>query len=118
AKAKKPLFVQLVLDNIWTLYDAVVTRRDKEKVEKMVSSLGVKIMARDSRHSDPKVLLSAICSQWLPISQAVLSFIQCSSEAQAPVIIFVSKMFAVDAKALPQNKQSLKGPPASPPPPL
>ncbi|CAL8350683.1 unnamed protein product [Merluccius merluccius] len=146
AKGKKPLFVQLVLDNIWTLYDAVVTKRDKEKVEKMVTSLGVKVMARDSRHSDPKVLLSAICSQWLPISQAVLSmvceklpspldisterverlmsagarrfdslpertqelknaFIQCSSDAEVPVIVFVSKMFAVDAKALPQNKQ-------------
>ncbi|XP_059928148.1 elongation factor-like GTPase 1 [Gadus macrocephalus] len=146
AKGKKPLFVQLVLDNIWTLYDAVVTRRDKEKVEKMMTSLGVKVMARDSRHSDPKVLLSAICSQWLPISQAVLSmvceklpspldisterierlmsvgarrfdslpertqelknaFVQCSREAEAPVIVFVSKMFAVDAKSLPQNKQ-------------
>lgn len=46
--------------------------RDKEKVEKVVSSLGVKVMARDSRHTDPKVLLSAICSQWLPLSQAVL----------------------------------------------
>uniref|UniRef100_A0A667WNJ5 Elongation factor-like 1 n=1 Tax=Myripristis murdjan TaxID=586833 RepID=A0A667WNJ5_9TELE len=146
AKGKKPLFVQLVLDNIWSLYDAVVTRRDKEKVEKMVTSLGVKLMARDSRHSDPKVLLSAICSQWLPVSQAVLSmvceklpspldmaaerveklmsvgarrfdslpketqelkqaFLQCSSEENAPVIVFVSKMFAVDTKALPQNKQ-------------
>uniref|UniRef100_A0A667XDI6 Elongation factor-like 1 n=1 Tax=Myripristis murdjan TaxID=586833 RepID=A0A667XDI6_9TELE len=119
---------------------------DKEKVEKMVTSLGVKLMARDSRHSDPKVLLSAICSQWLPVSQAVLSmvceklpspldmaaerveklmsvgarrfdslpketqelkqaFLQCSSEENAPVIVFVSKMFAVDTKALPQNKQ-------------
>ncbi|XP_062295656.1 elongation factor-like GTPase 1 [Scomber scombrus] len=146
AKGKKPLFVQLVLDNIWSLYDAVVTRRDKEKVDKMVSSLGVKVMARDSRHSDPKVLLSAICSQWLPVSQAVLSmvceklpspldmaaerveklmsvgarrfdslpkqtqelkkaFLQCSSEENAPVIVFVSKMFAVDSKALPQNRQ-------------
>lgn len=27
AKGKKHLFVQLVLDNIWSLYDAVVTRR-------------------------------------------------------------------------------------------
>uniref|UniRef100_A0A672YTI2 Elongation factor-like 1 n=1 Tax=Sphaeramia orbicularis TaxID=375764 RepID=A0A672YTI2_9TELE len=143
AKGKKPLFVQLVLDNIWSLYDAVVTRRDKEKVEKVVTSLGVKVMARDTRHSDPKVLLSAICSQWLPVSQAVLSmvceklpspldmaaerveklmsvgarrfdslpeetqelkkaFLQCSSQENAPVIIFVSKMFAVDTKALPQ----------------
>uniref|UniRef100_A0A8C4DND8 Elongation factor-like 1 n=1 Tax=Dicentrarchus labrax TaxID=13489 RepID=A0A8C4DND8_DICLA len=146
AKGKKQLFVQLVLDNIWSLYDAVVTRRDKEKVEKVVTSLGVKVMARDSRHSDPKVLLSAICSQWLPVSQAVLSmvceklpspldmaaekveklmsvgarrfdllpeqtqelkkaFLQCSSGEDAPAIVFVSKMFAVDTKALPQNRQ-------------
>uniref|UniRef100_A0A8C5DI30 Elongation factor like GTPase 1 n=1 Tax=Gouania willdenowi TaxID=441366 RepID=A0A8C5DI30_GOUWI len=73
AKGKKPLFVQLVLENIWTLYDAVVTRRDQVKVERVVSSLGLNIMSRDSRHSDPKVLLSAICSQWLPVSQAVLA---------------------------------------------
>uniref|UniRef100_A0A674ENT0 Elongation factor-like 1 n=1 Tax=Salmo trutta TaxID=8032 RepID=A0A674ENT0_SALTR len=147
AKGKKPLFVQLVLDNIWSLYDAVVTRRDKEKIEKMMMSLGVKVMTRDLRHSDPKVLLSAICSQWLPVSQAVLfmvcdklpspldmtserierlmsvgarrfhslplqtqelktAFMQCSSDDTAPVIVFVSKMFMVDAKALPQNKQS------------
>ncbi|XP_054627881.1 elongation factor-like GTPase 1 [Dunckerocampus dactyliophorus] len=146
AKGKKPVFVQLVLDNIWSLYDAVVTRRDKEKIEKVVASLGVKVMARDSRHSDPKVLLSAICSQWLPVSHAVLSmvcrklpspldiaaerveklmsvgvrrfdalpertqelknaFLQCSSNENAPVIVFVSKMFAVDTKALPQNRQ-------------
>uniref|UniRef100_A0A665THZ9 Elongation factor-like 1 n=1 Tax=Echeneis naucrates TaxID=173247 RepID=A0A665THZ9_ECHNA len=145
AKGKKPLFVQLVLDNIWSLYDAVVTRRDKEKVDKVVKSLGVKLMARDSRHSDAKVLLTAICSQWLPVSQAVLSmvceklpsplditaerveklmsvgmrrfdslpeqtqdlkeaFLQCSSGRDAPVIVFVSKMFAVDSKALPQNR--------------
>ncbi|XP_060924303.1 elongation factor-like GTPase 1 [Limanda limanda] len=146
AKGKKPLFVQLVLDNIWSLYDAVVTRRDAEKVEKVVTSLGVKVMARDSRHSDPKVLLAAICSQWLPVSQAVLSmvceklpspldiaaerveklmsvgarrfdslpkqtqelkraFLECSSGENSPVIVFVSKMFAVDTKALPQNRQ-------------
>lgn len=146
AKGKKPLFVQLVLDNIWSLYDAVVTKRDKEKVDKVVTSLGLKIMARDTRHSDPKVLLSAICSQWLPVSQAVLSmvceklpsplemaaerveklmsvgarrfdslpeqtqdlkqvFLQCSSEENAPVIVFVSKMFAADSKSLPQNRQ-------------
>lgn len=52
--------------------DFVCVTRDKEKVERVVTSLGVKVMARDSRHADPKVLLSAICSQWLPVSQAVL----------------------------------------------
>lgn len=33
-----------------------------------------------------------------------LAFMKCSSEETAPVIVFVSKMFAVDAKTLPQNK--------------
>lgn len=46
--------------------------RDKEKIEKIVTSLGLKIGARESRHADPKVHLNAICSQWLPISDAVL----------------------------------------------
>jgi len=32
------------------------------------------------------------------------AFLRCSSEETAPVIVFVSKMFAVDAKALPHNK--------------
>uniref|UniRef100_A0A4W2E488 Elongation factor-like GTPase 1 n=1 Tax=Bos indicus x Bos taurus TaxID=30522 RepID=A0A4W2E488_BOBOX len=144
AKGKKPLFVQLILENIWSLYDAVL-KKDKEKTDKIVTSLGLKIGAREARHSDPKVQINAICSQWLPISQAVLAmvcqklpsplditaerveklmcagsqtfdslppetqalkaaFMKCGSEDTAPVIIFVSKMFAVDAKALPQNK--------------
>uniref|UniRef100_UPI00398E9012 elongation factor-like GTPase 1 isoform X2 n=1 Tax=Pristiophorus japonicus TaxID=55135 RepID=UPI00398E9012 len=146
SKGKKPLFVQLVLENIWSLYEAVVVRRDKEKIDKIVSSLGLTILPRDSRHTDPKVHLNAICTQWLPISQAVLSmvcnklpsplditaerveklmcvqsrrfdslpaqtqalkqaFLKCKSDATAPVIVFICKMFAVDSKALPQNKQ-------------
>ncbi|KAM5291584.1 elongation factor-like GTPase 1 [Glossophaga mutica] len=144
AKGKKPLFVQLILENIWSLYDAVL-RRDKEKMDKIVTSLGLKMGAREARHSDPKVQINAICSQWLPVSHAVLAmvcrklpspldiaperveklmctgpqtfdslppetqalkaaFMKCGSEDSAPVIIFVSKMFAVDAKALPQNR--------------
>ncbi|CAH2274105.1 elongation factor-like GTPase 1 [Pelobates cultripes] len=145
SKGKKPLFVQLILDNIWSLYDAVMNR-EKEKIDKIVSSLGLQIGPRESRHSDPKVHVNAICSKWLPISEAVLcmvcrklpsplevpaerveklmcvgsrrfdslppqsqqlkeAFLQCRSEETSPVIIFVSKMFAVDTKFLPQNKQ-------------
>lgn len=33
------------------------------------------------------------------------AFLDCSADETAPVIVFVSKMFAVDSKALPQNKQ-------------
>uniref|UniRef100_A0A671KL10 Elongation factor-like 1 n=1 Tax=Sinocyclocheilus anshuiensis TaxID=1608454 RepID=A0A671KL10_9TELE len=112
SKGKKPLFVQLVLDNIWNMYDAVVTRRDKEKVEKMVTSLGLKVMSRDLRHSDPKVLLSAICSQWLPVSRAVLSMVceklPCPAEISAER---VEKLMSVGARrfdSLPEKTQELK----------
>ena len=46
--------------------------RDKEKMEKIVKSLGLKLAARDLRHNDSKIHLQAICNQWLPISKAVL----------------------------------------------
>ena len=38
-KAKKPLFVQLILENIWAVYDTAVERKDKEKLCKIVESL-------------------------------------------------------------------------------
>lgn len=46
--------------------------RDKEKVQKILTSLDLKIDPRDARHNDPRVRLQAVISQWLPISPAVL----------------------------------------------
>ncbi|XP_070410686.1 elongation factor-like GTPase 1 isoform X2 [Nothobranchius furzeri] len=112
AKGKKPLFVQLVLDNIWSLYDAVVTRRDKAKVEKVVTSLGLKVMARDLSHSDPKVLLSAICRQWLPVSEAVLLMV--CKKLPSPLDMAserVEKLMSVGARrfdSLPEQTKDLK----------
>ncbi|XP_073977955.1 elongation factor-like GTPase 1 isoform X2 [Rhodnius prolixus] len=144
-KAKKPLFVQLVLENIWSLYDTICVRKDKEKLVRIVEQIGVQLATRDLRHTDPKVQLQAVCSQWLPLSSATLdmvckilpaanqlneekveklmcsnnqtlenypeetqalkkAFLDCSSAPAAPVIVFVSKMFPIDRKLLPQNK--------------
>lgn len=46
--------------------------RDKEKMAKIVTSLGLKIAPRDARHTDARVCLQAVCNQWLPLSGAVL----------------------------------------------
>ena len=46
--------------------------RDKDMIQKIITSLGLTIQSRDLRHNDPKVQLQAICSQWLPVSSAVL----------------------------------------------
>ena len=72
AKGKKPLFVSLVLENIWSLYDCVVIQKDKIKLERIVSSLGLTVPARDLRSSDPRQQLTAVLSAWLPLAAAVL----------------------------------------------
>lgn len=49
--------------------------RDKARIEKIVNSMKLKISARDSRHTDSRVHLFAVCSQWLPLAGAVLSMV-------------------------------------------
>ncbi len=73
AKGKKPLFVQLVLENIWAVYDAAAFRRDKDKLQKIVDSLQIKVPARDLRSTDAKQQINAILSQWLPLAPCLLS---------------------------------------------
>ena len=38
------------------------------------------------------------------ISGTVVDFLACSLQQEAPVIVFVSKMFPVDVRSLPQNR--------------
>ncbi|CAG8439651.1 10899_t:CDS:10 [Ambispora gerdemannii] len=64
----KPMFVQFVLDNIWTIYDAVILNNNREKIEKIVKTLNLKILPRDMRSKDTRTLLTSMFSQWLPLS--------------------------------------------------
>lgn len=146
AKAKKPLFVQLILENIWAVYDAVLIQRDKVLIDKIVKSLNLTISPRDAGHKDSKIHLQSIIGQWLPLSKAVLemvctfvpsplelseekieglmcssahkfdvlpeetrslkqNFKECSSSDNVPVIVCISKMFPVEKKMLPENRQ-------------
>ncbi|KAI9304322.1 hypothetical protein BJ944DRAFT_240655 [Cunninghamella echinulata] len=143
----KPMFVQFVLENIWAVYDSVVVRQDRERTEKIVSALNIKVLPRDLRSRDTQTLLSAIFSQWLPLSTCVLLTIvgqlpppadaqklrlpkmlhpdieqldkedvepknevekalySCDISDEAPVVAYVSKMFAVPSDLLPENKR-------------
>ncbi|XP_052752232.1 elongation factor-like GTPase 1 isoform X2 [Galleria mellonella] len=144
-KAKKPLFVQVILDNLWNIYETIVTRNEKEKVSVMCEKLGIKLTARDLRHTDTRIQLQSLMMQWIPLSQTILNmvceklpspkeiipdkveklmcsgigdfealhpetqklkkdFLDCDSNSDKPVIIFISKMFGVDKSALPENK--------------
>lgn len=107
----KPMFVQLVLDNIWAVYEATVGG-DKGKgcvcvsrlvlsiviliysvssnpamVDKITKSLSLAIPPHVLRSKDPRAIHTAILAAWLPLSTAVLvsviEYLPSPSAAQA-----------------------------------
>ena len=68
----KPLFVSLILEQIWAVYENCVIERNQEKLERIIEKLGAKIGPRELRSKDYKNLLNLIMSQWIPISHAIL----------------------------------------------
>ncbi|KAL8972438.1 MAG: hypothetical protein Q9197_002778 [Variospora fuerteventurae] len=147
-RALKPMFVQLVLDNIWAVYEATTGghagKGDPAMVEKITKSLSLTIPPHILRSRDPRALLTAVFSAWLPLSTAVLvstieylpsppiaqasrlpalidaspasnhvnvnvraAVISFKAEREVPVVAYVSKMVAVRASELPQNKRKV-----------
>lgn len=72
----KPMFVQLVLENIWAVYEATMggpnNKGDPALLEKITKGLSLNIPTHVLRSRDPKALLGAVFSAWLPLSTAVL----------------------------------------------
>ncbi|KAL1897111.1 Cytoplasmic GTPase/eEF2-like protein (ribosomal biogenesis) [Sporothrix stenoceras] len=75
-RSLKPMFVQLVLEPIWAVYNATLGgdngRGDPEALEKITKSLGITIPAHIKRSRDPRLLMMTVFSAWLPLSTAVL----------------------------------------------
>lgn len=130
------------------MYILILCCSDRERVEKIVGALKIKVLPRDLRSRDPQILLSAIFSQWLPLSTCVLLAIigqlpppkdaqrirlpkmlypnihrkdndpleptndvekalySCDISPEAPVVAYVSKMFAVPVEFLPENRRT------------
>lgn len=142
----KPMFVQLVLDNIWAVYEATTGgskgRGDPAMVEKITKSLSLTIQPHVLRSRDPRAIMTTLFAAWLPLSTAVLvsvvEYLPAPPAAQAsrlpalvdaspgikyvdptvrdamvniksgrddPVVAYVSKMVAVPASEMPQNKR-------------
>ncbi|XP_062082330.1 uncharacterized protein LOC133788753 [Humulus lupulus] len=145
----RPMFVQFVLEPLWQVYQtALETDGDKMMLEKVIKSFNLSVPPRELQNKDPKVVLQAVMSRWLPLSEAVLSMVvkcmpdpiaaqtfriprllpkrevfvdevdsnvlaeaelvrasveACDLSLKAPCVAFVSKMFAVPKKMLPQR---------------
>nr|KAJ3423316.1 Cytoplasmic GTPase/eEF2-like protein (ribosomal biogenesis) [Polyrhizophydium stewartii] len=91
-RALKPLFVQFVLENIWAVYQAALIEPDRDKVEKIVKALGIKVLPRDLKTKDLRSLTQTLMSQWLPLSRSVLM----------AVVQHVPSPVVAQAKRLPQ----------------
>ena len=90
------MFVQLVLENLWAVYEAttggnkgkgcvdpvyrltpyirklILPRSDPALVEKITKSLSITIPQHVLRSRDPRALLTTLFASWLPLSTAVL----------------------------------------------
>ncbi|CAN6553773.1 unnamed protein product [Malus baccata var. baccata] len=149
-KNARPMFVQFVLEPLWQVYQAALDDDGGGKVmlEKVIKSFNLNVPPRELQNKDQKVVLQAVMSRWLPLSDAVLSMVvrcmpdpvaaqafrigrllpkrqvlsdgvdsdalaeaelvrksveACDSSPEAPCVAFVSKMFAVPMKVLPQR---------------
>uniref|UniRef100_A0A0D6QUR7 Elongation factor-like 1 n=1 Tax=Araucaria cunninghamii TaxID=56994 RepID=A0A0D6QUR7_ARACU len=69
----KPMFVQFVLEPLWQVYESVLQGREGQvMLEKVIKSMNLTIPSRDLQHKDSKVVLQAVLSRWLPLSDTVL----------------------------------------------
>ncbi|KOS16663.1 Ribosome assembly protein 1 [Escovopsis weberi] len=72
----KPMFVQLVLEPVWNVYQATVggdgNRGDPALLEKITKSLNIMIPPHVLRSRDPRLLLTTVFAHWLPLSTALL----------------------------------------------
>ncbi|WYZ39950.1 hypothetical protein EsH8_IV_000291 [Colletotrichum jinshuiense] len=99
----KPMFVQLVLEPIWTAYQATVGgdhgKGDPALLEKITKSLGLTIPPHIMRSRDPRLLLTTVFSSWLPLSTAML----------VSVVESLPSPPAAQAERLPEILQNVPG---------
>lgn len=72
----KPMFVQLVLEPVWTVYQATTGgdngKGDPALLEKVTKSLNFSIPPHIIRARDPRLLMTTVFASWLPLSTALL----------------------------------------------
>ncbi|KAI5065068.1 hypothetical protein GOP47_0019763 [Adiantum capillus-veneris] len=116
----KPMFVQFVLEPLWQVYDAGLKGSSgQEMLNKIIKSMNLSIPARDLQHKDPKVVLQAVMSRWLPLADAIFSMVcdvlpnPISAQAERVVRLFPDDIAVANSQeeaqmALKRTKQAVK----------
>ncbi|GAV71979.1 EFG_C domain-containing protein/GTP_EFTU_D2 domain-containing protein [Cephalotus follicularis] len=90
----RPMFVQFVLEQLWQVYHAALEPDgDKGMLNKVVKSFNLSIPARELQNKDSKVVLQAVMSRWLPLSDAILSMVvKCVPDPAAAQLFRLSRL--------------------------
>lgn len=108
----KPMFVQFILDNLWNVYDTILESGNVEQIEKIVTSLKLKVLPRELKSKDVKSLIQTVMSQWLPLPAAVLltviEQIPAPNEAQKVKMPFIFHPKALSKSDLPEVETDLE----------
>ena len=71
-----PMFVKMILEPIWQLYDIAIFQNDAAKAAKMAArALGVEVAPREISTKDPRMTVSLIMNRWLPLPDAILRMV-------------------------------------------
>ncbi|XP_057781215.1 uncharacterized protein LOC130999638 [Salvia miltiorrhiza] len=75
AKAR-PMFVQFILEPLWQVYQSSLeTDGDRGLIEKVIKNFNLSIPSRELQNKDPKAVLQAVMSRWLPLANTILSMV-------------------------------------------
>lgn len=72
----KPLFAQLILDNIWPVYEATSKDTwDQARIERIANGLHVRLPLRELKARDGRTVLRSIMTSWLPLAETAFAAI-------------------------------------------
>ncbi len=72
---QKPMFVSMILDPIWQVYEAAMLRRDLKCSTSIAERLDLDVPIKELRSADSRGPVQAIMRRWLPVSEAVLRMV-------------------------------------------
>ncbi len=72
---QKPMFVSMILDPVWQVYEAAMLRKDLKCSTSMAEKLDLDIPPKELRSADSRGPVQAIMRRWLPLSEAVLRMV-------------------------------------------
>lgn len=136
AKGKSSIFVQMILENIWSLYNNIING-DFEKIAAFCEKLKLKYRPPKATSANRKQILKSICMEWLPLDRSIfqkivqyvsspaemfnvkmtkliskdpsiVSEIKFADDDNSKVIAFIAKMVPISYRELQSCDKSLK----------